>query len=634
MLPAWIHSSTRSRGRGRRIAAAIGSAMLLATLGVVPAFQPATVEASDIAGFTTVYGTDVVHAGFGGMRDDGTGTLTVSGVSGSVTKALLYWHGPTNSSDPAANAAVTFAGNAVTGTNIGFSSDNCWGYSNSQAYRADVTSLVTGDGTYALAGFVKDSGNVNVNGASLIVFFDDGNAANNRDVVLFDGNDSNIPNTYDADGWNVSLPGINYTSGSANITLHVSDGQAFDDDALILNGSTLVPTGAIFQGDSVPFGTFDASGHLWDIHSYDVTSYLSPGPNTLTLTTGLASDCLSLVVAAIDLPAGAAPPPTTTATTTAYTGDASVQYSDPAALSANLTETLGGAPVPGKTIDFTLGTQSTSASPTDSGGNVSTSLVVTQQPGSATTVAAAFAGDAPFGPSSATEPFTIAKEDCTLAYTGDTLVNAANMTNLSAQFGELDATHGDWTGKTITFTVTDSALNVQTFTAATDASGVASTTAALGSDVYSVGVSFPGDDFYLPCASAADTLVTVQAASAKITGGGWISQVTGRTSFGFNVISDVTGLHGQLQVRPRGNRGRFHSTSILTLTSSGNSGTWTGTGRWNGVDGYMFTISVVDNGTSGKKGDTISIVITSPTSDTVFTTSGAQPLKGGNIFVH
>ncbi|MBI4654251.1 MAG: hypothetical protein HY752_04575 [Nitrospirae bacterium] len=39
-----------------------------------------------------------------------------------------------------------------------------------------------------------------------------------------------------------------------------------------------------------------------------MTSYLSPGLNTLVLTTSGNGDCLSLVVAAIDLPAGAAAP--------------------------------------------------------------------------------------------------------------------------------------------------------------------------------------------------------------------------------------------------------------------------------------------------------------------------------------
>ena len=47
--------------------------------------------------------------------------------------------------------------------------------------------------------------------------------------------------------------------------------------------------------------------------------------------------------------------------------------------------------------------------------------------------------------------------------------------------------------------------------------------------------------------------------------------------------------------------------------------------------GYTFSVSVVDNGTSGKKGDTISIVIKSPTNVTVLSTSGPQPLKGGDI---
>jgi hypothetical protein len=322
-------------------------------------------------------------------------------------------------------------------------------------------------------------------------------------------------------------------------------------------------------------------------------------------------------------------------TSTTYTGGASVQYSDSVGLSGTLLDT-SGAPIgiAGKQLDFTLGTQSASASPTDASGNASTSLIVTQMPGSVTTVATAFAGDVTYSPSSDSDPFAINKEDCTIGYMGDTQVNAAVTTNLAAQFGELDATHGDWTNKTITFTVTDAASNVQTFTAVTNAAGLASTSVALGANVYGVGVSFSGDGFYLPCASTGDTLVTVSAAGAKITGGGWISEGVGHTNFGFNVMQDVTGLHGQLQVRIRSGKDRFHSTSVLTLNASGNSGTWTGTGRWNGVDGYTFTVAVVDNGTSGKKGDTIAIVIKSPANVTVFTTSGPQPLKGGNIVVH
>jgi uncharacterized repeat protein (TIGR01451 family) len=293
---------------GEDMRRSVATAIVLGTVMIVGIVAIPPAAASDIAPFTTIRSTDVAFAGFGGMRDNGTGTLTVSGVSGTVTNAFLYWHGPTNSDNPAANAAVKFAGHNVVGTNIGFSSDNCWDFSNSQAYRADVTSFVTGNGSYALANFVKSSGAINVNGVSLIVFYQDGNTANDRDVVLFDGNDSNVPNPFDADGWNVTLAGIDYTSGSASITLHVSDGQSFNDDAITLNDQTLVPTGPIFSGDSVPAGAFDSDGHLWDIKTYNITSFLSPGPNTLQLTSGAADDCLSLVAAAINLPAGAAPP--------------------------------------------------------------------------------------------------------------------------------------------------------------------------------------------------------------------------------------------------------------------------------------------------------------------------------------
>ena len=137
---------------------------------------------------------------------------------------------------------MTFAGTPIVGTNIGFSDDNCWSFDNSQGYRADVTTLVTGDGSYALSGFRKTGDVVaDINGVSLIVFFDDGNALNNKNVTLIDGNDSNVPNTYDPDGWDATITNVVYTSGPATLELHVADGQSvYADGALTLNDSTLV----------------------------------------------------------------------------------------------------------------------------------------------------------------------------------------------------------------------------------------------------------------------------------------------------------------------------------------------------------------------------------------------------------
>jgi hypothetical protein len=237
------------------------------------------------------------------MRGIGTGSIDVAGVTGTVTKALLYWNGPTNSTDPTANASVTFNGSPIRGVNIGFANDNCWGFQNSQSYRADVTSLVPGNGTYSLANFTKPP-DVEVNGASLVVFFNDGNSANDRNVALFNGNDSNIESSFDPAGWDVTIPGVDFPGGSASLDVIVSDGQTFLDDALVLNGSELAPAGPIFQGDSVPAGPSGA-GSLWDVESFGITSFLSPGRNTLHLTTGTLEDCLSLVVAAANVPAAA-----------------------------------------------------------------------------------------------------------------------------------------------------------------------------------------------------------------------------------------------------------------------------------------------------------------------------------------
>ena len=265
----------------------------------------------------SVANTDVDEFGYGGMRGDGSGSIAVSGVSAPVLHAFLYWNGPTDSTDADSNSAVTFAGTPITGANIGTASSNCWensvpSFSNSQSYRADVTALVTGnDATYSLADFTKP-GNIDINGVALVVFYDDGNSGNDRTVVLWNGNDSNVlpfnGTTWPVDGWDETISDVPYPgSGSASLDVVVSDGQTFTDDALLVNGTEIAPTGGIFQGDSTPAGPFSANGDLWDVESFDITSLLSSGPNDVQVTTGEVADCLSLVVAAANVPASTAP---------------------------------------------------------------------------------------------------------------------------------------------------------------------------------------------------------------------------------------------------------------------------------------------------------------------------------------
>ncbi len=288
----------------------------------------ASASATNLVNFATVTSTDFAMFGYGGMRatgqaTDGTGTITVSGLSGTVTRAILVWHGPTNSTNVGVNAAVTFNGTQVFGTDAGISSSNCWGppdgnFTASRAYRADVTGLVTGNGAYPLANFVKGSfpdPTADINGVSLLVFFDDGNAGNNRDIVVFLGNDSNQPNPYDGAGWNATLGGVNYSGGAATLRLIISDGQNFaDTENVSLNATVIYPSGQNFDGITVPNGpaAFDPAinGGLWDHKATNIAPLLTPGLNTMVLSTsGDTDDCLSLVSTIFDLPPGSAPAP-------------------------------------------------------------------------------------------------------------------------------------------------------------------------------------------------------------------------------------------------------------------------------------------------------------------------------------
>src|SRR6185295_19195557 len=75
--------------------------------------QPFDVTTNSFA----VLNTDYTAVGLGGLRNGaGTGTLSVTLPTGAVvTKAVLYWNGPTNSSDPNVNAQVSFNNSSVFG---------------------------------------------------------------------------------------------------------------------------------------------------------------------------------------------------------------------------------------------------------------------------------------------------------------------------------------------------------------------------------------------------------------------------------------------------------------------------------------------------------------------------------------
>ena len=162
---------------------------------------------SSVKIFSAVNYTNVALGGFRSPAPEGSPILALRGVSGSVRKAYLYWHGPTDLDDATANQAVLLNGRRVIGKHLGFGYDNFWNYSightyrNSQAYEADVTSIVAtfGDYDYTLENF-KKSEEVLANGVSLVVLFDNPSNTNKNDVILQAGNDSNVAIEVGVDG--------------------------------------------------------------------------------------------------------------------------------------------------------------------------------------------------------------------------------------------------------------------------------------------------------------------------------------------------------------------------------------------------------------------------------------------------
>ena len=143
-----------------------------------------------------------------------------------------------------------------------------------------------------------------MNGVSLIVFFNDDDDTDNRDVYLLSTNDSNIAlDGFDAANWNSVLPEFSSAGEPELLQLHVADGQPATDLAVILNGLTVVGQGSNFEGDSVPLSPSFTTPGLWDIKSWAIPGdVFGPNPNTLTLTGAGGGDCLSLVVMLVSVP--------------------------------------------------------------------------------------------------------------------------------------------------------------------------------------------------------------------------------------------------------------------------------------------------------------------------------------------
>lgn len=302
----------------------------------------------------TLRGGGVVSAGagFAGRVAGGADvpvtqrTLAIAGIPAGATvrHAYLYWdtYGGTDDS-------VTMNGIAIQGTAIGTSGPTCWNgpgvlaAGSNNAYRADVTALVNGNGDYVVAGLLSSSGGNQSNtlpdaqGASLVVIYADPTSDQDTTVAVTNGavSLSGVSQTVST----MVIPAVPIAPTHANLLLLVGDGQGvLADGALQVNGTTL-------NSQHVGAGHFPGfDGNYWDNYNLDITGKVRAGDTTLVWKNTFSADCLVFVaaVASYTVPAqSGAGPECGGATTT--TGVSTTSTSTLPGSTSTSTSTLAGA---------------------------------------------------------------------------------------------------------------------------------------------------------------------------------------------------------------------------------------------------------------------------------------------------
>jgi hypothetical protein len=275
------HMDTTASGGYGYLDVTIDDVHLNPAAAYTPALAPA--YQAEVAG-------DVVSAGIG-LQGTGGGTINLTGVpvGATIVQAFLYgtilgdWE---PASEPTLNGHPIF-GAAI----IGRSDTPNQGYREAYVFRADVTSLVSGDGSYVLAGLADGSSGADTLGASLVVIYSQA-AAPTRVISINDG-------AFTVKGWaahvcETTLGGFSAANPSTGAKLTYVVG----------GGTGNVPDyGGISQGISFNGVFSGAAGASWDTPTApDVSSSLPPGTTGTNAALSTGSDGLVWAAAILSVP--------------------------------------------------------------------------------------------------------------------------------------------------------------------------------------------------------------------------------------------------------------------------------------------------------------------------------------------
>ncbi|MCZ2442619.1 MAG: PKD domain-containing protein [Flavobacteriales bacterium] len=214
----------------------------------------------------------------------GTGNPSVFSISGippcannpgSILKAYL-WAG-TSGNGAAMTVSITNPSNVTQSfpmTIVGSGPDKCWGYSGSYTYRADVTSLITGNGNYTINGFLLGGTN-DVDGATLMIIYQDPQATYRGHIILHDG-----AVVVGGGSTTQTVTGINACSNSTYAV-------AFSSIADLQMAGTLT-----MNGTNAPF--------TWNWWNYtQVNTNITNGQPSSNFTMNTSGDCFNFAMAGI-----------------------------------------------------------------------------------------------------------------------------------------------------------------------------------------------------------------------------------------------------------------------------------------------------------------------------------------------
>ena len=231
------------------------------------------------------------------MRNLGHGTITITGVPAGATvkSAILLWDVLADTQDPAF-ARGTFNGTPVTGTERASGASPCWSVAGNWSYAADVTSLVGGNGFFALSGFATGQGDGAdpwtagsapplLEGASLVVVYE---LRSMPAAVIQIAAGATMTNAGHPAG--ATLGGFMASSpASAMATYIVADGQQAGNTAAF--GGATLPAVSFTGADPQAVPGY-SRGNLWDTVTADVSAHITPGDTSAALAVTGQGDCI------------------------------------------------------------------------------------------------------------------------------------------------------------------------------------------------------------------------------------------------------------------------------------------------------------------------------------------------------